>query len=177
MVRPRLALTRRDWLPGCSAKFQPSLVEREVNDFTVAGPLIGCLVHLEDRAEAQAIEMGGSMGAAPGVPFDAKLLVAPAPQVSPIGHSRGGAILSITNETEGTTVATVANIRPDGGWIFAILVAAIPAVAVNGGPALAAALLGLVAACDLVVTITTPIGTVTVNKPFTTAPGLPAPAG
>jgi hypothetical protein len=161
---------------GFSAKFEPSPIAREVEDFTVAGPLIGCLFDLEDRAEVQAIEMGGSVGAPP-VPFDAKLLVAPAPQVSPVGHGPDGAILSITNESEGATVATVANIRLDGNWIFAILVAAIPAVAVNGGPALAAALMDSSSAGNLVVTITTPIGTVAVNKPFTTAPGLPAADG
>ncbi len=162
---------------GFSAKFQPSPIAREVMDFTVAGPLIGCLSDLEDVAQAQAIEMGGSV-AAPPVPFDAKLLVAPAPQVSPLGRGPHGAILSIAKETEGATVATVADIRFEGDWIFAILVAAIPAVAVNGGPALAnAVMFSTNLNGNLVVTITTPIGTVSVNKPFTTAPGLPAADG
>ncbi len=161
---------------GFSAKFQPSPIAREVKDFTIAGPAIGCLFGLEDWTEPQAIEMGGSMGAPP-VPFDAKLLVAPSPRAPRASRRPDAAVLSITNETQGATVATVANICSGRDWIFAILVAAIPSVAVNGGAALADALMVSSSGCNLVATITTPLGTLTINKPFTTAPGLPSAEG
>ena len=82
------------------------------------------------------------------------------------------AVLLIKNETEATTFATVAGIHRDEHWVFAILVAAIAAIAVNSGQALILRLMFDNSDGDINATISTPIGTVTVNKPFTAAPGL-----
>jgi hypothetical protein len=155
---------------GFSATFPAAGVAREVLDFTVQGPLISCLSDLQDVTQLQAIRIGGSAGA---VPFDVKILVAPAPQFASGGRNPQGAVLFVKNETEGTTVATVANLHRGDDWLFAILMAAMPVAAVNGGGALIDALIfGGAGNGDLVVTITTPIGTVHVNKPYTIAPGL-----
>ena len=159
---------------GFSATFPAQAVAREVLDFTVQGPLISLLSDLQDVTQLQAVEMGGSAGTPnQQLAFDARILVAPAPQLAPHGRNPHGAVLLVKNELEGTTVATVADLHRDEDWVFAIMVAAIPAVAVNGGPALTnAVVLGSTSAATMKVTITTPIGTVTVNNNFTTAPGL-----
>jgi hypothetical protein len=161
---------------GFSAKFQAAAVAREVMDFTVQGPLIVCLADLQDITQVQAIDMGGSFAAPSGppseVPFAVKILVAPAPQAAPHSRNPHGVILSVKNETEGTTVATVADLHRDEDWVFAILVAAIAAIAVNSGPAAIEKLMFDDSIGDINATITTPIGTVTVNKPFIAAPGL-----
>ena len=163
---------------GFSANFSPAPVAREVIDFTLAGPLIGCLFDLECFVEPQAVEMGGSLGTAPSLlVFEAKGLVAPSPQRSPDGVGPRDAIVSLTNDREGVTVATVADIRLRGGWIGAVLVAAIPALALSASASVVTALMFGSEAGALVVKVTTPIGTVAVNRPFTTAPGLPAPGG
>ena len=155
---------------GFSATFPAAGVAREVLNFTVQGPLITYLFDLQDVAQLQAIRMGGSAGA---VPFDVKILVAPAPQLAPHGHHPHAAVLSVKNETEGTTIATVADLHRRDDRVFAILMAAMPVAAVNGGPALIDALInGSASNGDLEVTITTPIGTVHVNKPYTIAQGL-----
>jgi len=161
---------------GYSATFPATGVARQVWDFTIQGPAIQCLSDLQDVAQVQALELSGSAGnpnTTQGlVPFDAKILVAPAPFVAPGGRNAHGAILSIKKETEGITVATVADIHYDRDWVFVVLVAAIAAVAVNSGPALIERLMVDTSAGDLVATVTTPIGTLIVNKTFTAAPGL-----
>jgi hypothetical protein len=163
---------------GFSAAFPAAGVAREVMDFTLQGPLIACLSDLQDITQLQAIEMGGSAGIPGGapnqVPFDVKILVAPAPQLAPHGRSRHGAVLLVRNETEGTTVATVADLHRGEDWVFAMLTAAIAAVAVNGGPPLIDMLMYNSSMGNMKMTITTPIGTVVVNKPFMSAPGLAA---
>jgi hypothetical protein len=161
---------------GFSATFPVAGVAREIMDFTLQGPLIGCLADLQGVAQVQAIEMSGS-AANPGtppndIPFDVKVLVALAPQLAPGGRNPHGAILSMKNETEGGTVATIADIHYAGDYVFVLLVAAIAAVAVNGGQALIDRVMFDNSTGDLEVKITTPIGTVTVNKPFSAVPGL-----
>ena len=159
---------------GFSATFQAATVARAVLDFTVRGPLISCLADLQDISQIQAIDLGGSAGAPPNlVPFAVNVLVAPAPQVKPGGRNPHGAVLSLKNETETTTIATIADLHRDEDWVFAILVAAIAAIAVNSGPALIDILMLDSSNGDLTVSITTPIGTVALNKPFSFVPGLP----
>jgi hypothetical protein len=58
--------------------------------------------------------------------------VAPSPRVSRISRRPDAAVLSISKETEGVTVATVANIRSDRDWIFEILAAVRPWLAIGG---------------------------------------------
>jgi hypothetical protein len=161
---------------GFSVSFQGATVARELMDFTVQGPLIDCLSDLQDLSQLQEIQMGGSAGppsgGPPQVPFDAKIRVAPAPQVAPGGRNPHGAVLLVTNEREGATVATVADFHRDEDWVFALLAAAIAAVAVNGGAPLIEALMFGNSLGNLKTTITTPIGTVVVNKPFTASAGL-----
>jgi hypothetical protein len=162
---------------GFSAAFPATGVAREVLDFTIQGPLIPSLSDLEDVTQLQAIEIGGGAAASSGqqLAWDAKILVAPAPQLAPHGRNPHGAVLSVKNETEGTTIATIADFHRGDDWVFALLVAAIPVVAVNGGQVLIDAVIrGSMSSGNLVATITTPIGKVTVNKPFTAVPGLPA---
>jgi hypothetical protein len=159
---------------GFSATFQGTAPAREVMDFTLAGPLITCLADLQDVTQLQLIEMGGSAGAGGStqVPFAVKILVAPAPQAAADSVDPRAAILWIRSETERTTVATVADLRRHEDWVFAIMVAAIAAIAVNAGPALIEALMFGSSLGNVKATITTPIGTVTVNKPFTAVPGI-----
>jgi hypothetical protein len=159
---------------GFSATFPAAGVAREVLDFTVQGPLISCLSDLQDVTQLQAIAMGGSAGTPnQQLAFDAKIFVAPAPQLAPHGRNPHGAVLLVKNEVEGTTVATVANLHRGDDWVFAIMAAAIPAVAVNGGQALTdAVVLGGTSSATMKATITTPIGTVTVLNDFTTVAGL-----
>ncbi len=155
---------------GFSATFPAAGPAREVLDFTVQGPLIALLSDLQDIAQVQAIQMGGSAGTpAQQVPFDAQILVAPAPQLAPHGRNPHGVVLRVRNETEGTTIATVANLHRGDDWVFATIAAAIPAVAVNGGGALTDTVVrGSTSAATIRVRITTPMGTVTVVNDFTT---------
>jgi hypothetical protein len=164
---------------GFSATFSGAVPAREVMDFTVQGPLIACLSDLQDVTQLQLIHVGGSVGPVgstdPGstqVPFDAKILVAPAPQAARDSHNPRGVILRVANEAERTTIATVADLYRHEDWVFAILVAAIAAVAVNSGPALIDVLMYAASIGNVKATITTPIGTVAVNKPFTAVPGV-----
>jgi len=159
---------------GFSAAFLGATTAREVMDFTVQGPLISCLADLQDVTQLQAVEMSGSMGASAStqVPFDVKILVAPAPHTAAGSRNPRGAILWIRNESERTTVATVADLHHHEDWVFAIMTAAIAAVAVNSGPALIDVLMYGASVGNVKATITTPIGAVTVNKPFTAVPGL-----
>lgn len=161
---------------GFSAAFVGATTAREVMDFTVQGPLISCLADLQDVTQLQAIEMSGSMmaSAPTEVPFDVKIHVAPDPHTAAGSHNPRGVILRIRNETESTTTATVADLHRHEDWVFVILVAAIAAIAVNSGPALIDVLMYDSSSGDVNVTITTPIGTVTVNKPFTGVAGLAA---
>jgi hypothetical protein len=161
---------------GFSAAFIGATTAREVMDFTVQGPLISCLADLQDVTQLQAVEMSGSMGASGStqVPFDVKIHVAPAPQTAAGSRNPRGVILRIRNETESTTVATVADLHRHEDWVFATMVAAIAAVAVNSGPALIDVLMYDSSFGNVNATITTPIGTVTVNKPFTGVAGLAA---
>ena len=156
---------------GFSARFQPSPIAREVIDFTVAGP-IGCLSDLEDVALPQAIEMAGSV-AAPPVPLTRKLLVAPAPQVSPVGGGPHGRFVDRQGDRGGHggdrrrhSLRRGSDLRHPGRRH--------PGRGDHGGPALANALtLSTNSSGNLVLTITTPIGRID-NKPFISAPGLPA---
>jgi hypothetical protein len=159
---------------GFSATFQATTATRAVLDFTVRGPLISCLADLQDISQIQAIDLGGSAGDPPNlVPFAVKALVAPAPQLAPGGRSPHGAVLLLKNEREGTTVATIAHLHRDEDWVFVVLVAAIAAIAVNSGASLIDVLMFASSNGNLTVSITTPTGTVALNKPFSFAPGLP----
>jgi hypothetical protein len=163
---------------GFSATFQATTVARAVLDFTIRGPLISCLADLQDISQVQAIDLGGSAGAPPNVvPFAVKVLVAPAPFLAPGGRSPHGAMLSLKNEREGTTIATVSDLHRDEDWVFVVLVAAIAAIAVNSGASLIDILMFDSSTGNLTVSITTPIGTVALNKPFSFAPGLPDAEG
>ncbi len=82
-------------------------------------------------------------------------------------------MLSLKNDREGATITTIAHLHRDEDWVFVVLVAAIAAIAVNSGAALIDILMFDSSNGDLTVSITTPIGTVAVNKPFSFAPGLP----
>ena len=158
---------------GYSAKFQAATTAREVLDFTVQGPLFSCVAGLQDVVQMQELDIGGSIGTPPNiVPLPSEFLVAPAPQTVRGGRHPRGAVLLIRKETEGATVATIADIRRDEDWLFAILAAAIAAVAVNGGQALIDQLMYADSPGNIVATITRPIGTLTINKPFAAAPGL-----